>query len=222
VVLAPVGGHVGSFGGNNPVTIDGKPVDPGPGVNFSQGQVYQLKFTPDGEHYEFALSYHGANLIYVDGVPQAEGGLGVATDNVIFSPDSKHVAFFCHSSNPAAGSDIGLCVDGKFTRLSLPPIQHLTFTPDGNHLFWTARAPVQGAQQIEVLMDGRPVFGPFFSVTQSGAVIPDEGWQMQSDGTLLFLAQVDGAMKRISVTPSPNSSWATLFGGAPGLSTASK
>lgn len=216
IVTAPVGSHVGTWGSNNTVTLDGKQL--GPALGPGQGQVYQLQFTPDGQHNEFVLSAHGANNVYVDGVKQEEGNVANLPGTVIFSPDSKHVAFFCLSSNPAASSDIGLCADGKFTRLALPPIQHLTFTPDGNHLFWTARAPVQGQQQIEVIMDGRPVFGPFFSVTQSGAVIPDEGWQMQPDGTLLLVAQVDGAMKRISITPSSNSSWTSLFGGSMGLS----
>ena len=208
IVLAPVGNHVGTFGGSNNATVDGKPV--GPQVA-GQGQVYQLQFSPDGQHNEFVFSSHGASMVYVDGVKQDEGGVPSLPGTVVFSPDSEHIGFFCVSSNPAAASEIGLCVDGKYTRLSLPPIEHLTFTPDGNHLLWTARAPVQGQQQIEVVVDGRPAFGPFFSVTQSGAVIPNEGWQMQPDGTLLFVAQVDNAMKRISITPSPNTSWRALF-----------
>jgi hypothetical protein len=68
--------------------------------------------------------------------------------------------------------------------------------------------------------DGSPVFGPFFTVTQSGPVIEEEGWQMQPDGTLLVAADVDNAMKRVSVTPSPNTSLATLFGGTSGLQAA--
>ena len=45
IALAPVGGHVGSWGGSNNVTLDGKPL--GPQVA-GHGQVYQMQFTPDG------------------------------------------------------------------------------------------------------------------------------------------------------------------------------
>ncbi|MBV9183087.1 MAG: hypothetical protein JO356_17430 [Acidobacteria bacterium] len=214
IVIPPVGSHVGTYGGvRNPATLDGKPVDP---EGAAQGQVMQLTFSPDGQRYAFVLNTRGQGLVYVDGVRQTEGFL--AGRSVLFSPDSKHVAFFCWSSDPAAPNNPGICMDGKYAHLSLQGSQHLTFTPDSNHLLWTTTVSQPGAQQIEVFADGRPVYGPFYSVTQSGAVIPDEGWQMQTDGTLLFLAQIDNAMKRISLTPSPDTSAASLFGGTPGVS----
>lgn len=215
LALAPAGSHVGTFGGvNNPATFDGKPIDLGAGISPVGGQVMQMLFSPDGEHYAFNFNLRGQSLVYVDG--QAQTSAYLAGD-LVFSPDSKHIAYFCHSSSPSAGNDQGLCVDGKYTRLGpAGTYRHLTFTPDGNHLLWTQTS----GQELEVMADGSPVFGPFFTVTQSGPVIPEEGWQMQPDGTLLVVADVDNAMKRVSVTPSPNTGLATLFGGTSGLQAA--
>lgn len=212
LAVAPVGPHVGTFGGvNNPATLDGKPVDLGAGMSPVGGQVMQMLFSPDGQHYAFNFNLRGQSLVYVDG--QAQSSAYLAGD-LVFSSDSKHIAYFCHSSSPSAGNDQGLCLDGKYTRLGpAGTYRHLTFTPDGSHLLWTQTS----GQELEVIADGSPVFGPFFSVTQSGPVIPDEGWQMQPDGTLLVIADIDNAMKRVSVTPSPNTSLAMLFGGTSGL-----
>jgi hypothetical protein len=38
---------------------------------------------------------------------------------------------------------------------------------------------------------------------------------MDPNGTLVVLVQIDNSFKRVSITPSPETSTATLFGGAP-------
>lgn len=65
---------------------------------------------------------------------------------------------------------------------------------------------------MQILADGKPVFGPFFKMA-TGQLLPPEMWQTASDGGLLVLGEVDNAMKRISITPSPDTSIATLMAG---------
>jgi hypothetical protein len=62
----------------------------------------------------------------VDGAPQnaystvLQGLLtNQSTRSYIWSPDSKHIAYFCHPSNPAANDDIFLCLDGKGAHLEV-------------------------------------------------------------------------------------------------------
>jgi hypothetical protein len=101
----------------------------------------------------------------------------------------------------------------QFTRIGPPgTYSHLMFTPDGKHLLWTVPVYRVGGSHEEVICDGRPAFGPYFSVTHTGTGVADPAWEMQPDGTLLFVAQLDNAMKRISLTPSSDTSWTALFG----------
>ena len=73
----------------------------------------------------------------------------------MFSPDSKHIAYFCRSSNPAVGTDLYLCLDNKALLVG-GPVQgyNLVFTPDSNHLVWTMNRP-GGAWRA--FLDGKPV-----------------------------------------------------------------
>ena len=160
-----------------------------------------------------ATPRHGDAVITVDHL-----GLTFVTndgpvDNIqnhtyTWSPDSKHVAFFCRSGNPAAGSDQYVCMDGKAFHLgNLGSYANLTFSADSNHLFWTVRRPGYG---IRVFADGQPVFEG--DSTSPGGMIKGT-WEAGPGSSLLLLTQDQEGLKRVSITPAPGASIATMFGG---------
>jgi WD40 repeat protein len=222
-LFSPVKNHF-LLTGSGIVTLDGKVLRlPGLIPSGTLAEPGQLAFSPDGEHYAFRLQTRDGPLMYVDGVPQTAyrptGGGGMTNKNTrpyIFSPDSKHIAYFCRSANPAAAvEDMYLCLDNKAVRVApVGGFPTLTFSADSNHLFWVRD---MGLSNRRVYVDGKPVIEGF--LTSPGGV-GKESWQLGPDGNLLVLMQDDASLKRVSITPSPNTSIATLFGGAPGLAAA--
>jgi hypothetical protein len=104
-----------------------------------------------------------------------------------------------------------LCLDDKAVLLGRVGPYNLTFSPDSNHLFWSDTT-AQGA--FRLFVDGKPVLDGFPG-TQGG--FSKETWQIGPDGTLSLLMQDASGLKRVSITPSPDTSLATLFN-SPGLS----
>jgi hypothetical protein len=207
------------------VTLDGKILHLPRLVSQAIG-VDELGFSPDGEHYAFRMQEREGPAMVVDGVVQQTGyapaGSGFMSANnkpYVFSPDSKHIAYFCRSGNPAANpNDVYLCLDNKAVRLGPHDSVNLTFSADSNHLFWIRN---EGRAQYRVYVDGKPVAEGFLAVGSGvGGGVGKESWQLGPDGNLLVLMQDDTSLKRVSITPSSNTSIATLFGGAPGLAAA--
>ncbi len=216
-IFSPVGGHVATTGMGY-VTMDGQilkysTADP------RAGQAGTLSFSPDASHYAFALRDRNGPILYVDGVAQTayspinNGPLtNVNTRPYVWSADSKHIAYFCRSTNPAAGNDIYVCLDNKAVRLGPSGYYaNLIFSSDGNHLFWT-RNMNQG--MVRVFADGKAIIEGF-PLSTSG--FTKETWQPGTDNNLLVLLQDDSALKRVSIMPT-NTSTATLFGATAGLS----
>jgi WD40 repeat protein len=210
-LFSPVKNHF-LLTGSGVVTLDGKILHwpkQGPqaiGVN-------QLGFSPDGEHYAFRLQAREGPYTVIDGVVQQTGY--APAGRYVFSPDSKHIAYFCRSGNPAASpNDVYLCLDNKAVLLGPHDSVNLTFSADSNHLFWIRN---EGRAVYRVYVDGRPVTEGFLTTIPGPGGPEKESWQLGPDGNLLVLMQDDIALKRVSITPSPNTSIATLFGGAPGL-----
>jgi len=209
-VLSPVGGHL-LTAGYGQMALDGKilklPSDP------RTAQAYNLSFSPDGNHYAFVMRDRGALLLYLDGTlqnaysPVMPGPLGKGNASYIWSPDGKHIAYFCRSSSPGANDDMYLCLDGKGAHLgAMGDYGNLTFTSDGNHLLWMKKGP-QSA--FRAFADGQPVVEGF----QAGPFV-DETWQTTPDGGLALLMEDQTTMKRVTITPTASTSLATLFGGA--------
>jgi hypothetical protein len=211
-VFAPVGGHVATTGSGF-VTMDGH-ILKFPNVNPQSTQATALSFSPDASHWAFVLHDRAGSILYLDGVAQtAFGPINLGTmDNLntrpyIFSPDSKHVAYFCRSTNPAAGTDIFLCLDDKAVRLGANGYYaNLTFSGDSSHLFWSRNKPLG---EIRIFADGQPVQDGF---PISTAGFQKETWQIGADGNLLVLVEDGDSLKRISITPSPDTSLATVVG----------
>jgi hypothetical protein len=200
ILIGPTGNRVAAAGPAT-VILDGK------AMKFPGGQENSLKFSPDGSHFAFALNAQGALILVLDGVPQS--GHGMIEAPYAFSPNSKHIAYVCRPPNPTGNDDVGVCLDDKYVRTGAL-VENLTFTPDSNHIFWVRRLGVT----FRLFADGKPVLDGTSTAT---AGFRKETMQIDPSGALLILSQDATSLKRFSITPSPDSSIASLFGGAPGL-----
>jgi hypothetical protein len=206
--LSPVGRHVVTAGSGQ-LTLDGKIINL-PGINIRTTQISQLSWSPDGSHYAFVLGH-----VYVDGVPQNDyspvnnaASTGSAPRFYTWSPDGKHIAYFCRSSSPSASDDTYLCLDDKAVKLGGPPVvNNLIFSSDGNHLFW---ARGMGQNKIRVFADGKPVVEGILPMVGG---LSKQTWETGPDGTLSVILQDQSNTQRYTITPSPQTSIATLFGG---------
>jgi len=147
----------------------------------------------------------------LDGVLQPNSSLGNQFNNeprYVWSPDSKHIAHF-HEG----GGTRGVFLNGKVLPIAAAPGQGvytmLTFTPDSKHLIWARNQVVQGDQGFRVFIDGKPVYEGLYA-TSSFSLVPGS-WEMAPDGTLSFVTQDDDNLKRVRITPSPETSIETLL-----------
>jgi hypothetical protein len=114
----------------------------------------------------------------------------------VFSPDSKHIAYFGRQANGATG----VIVDGKFTALAVNYPMNLTFTSDSRHLIWMDR-PAGNAQVVYV--DGRPAA----QMDSSGTLHTLPGtWEPSGEGTLTLVGQAGDSLKRFQITPAADTS----------------
>jgi hypothetical protein len=214
VVLSPVGHDVITVS-TYVISRNGKLVSI-PVANPRVAHIYNLSYNPDGSHYAYILNANSVTSVVVDGVIKGSvflpGNAGAPLTDIahrpyIWSPDGKHVAFLCRSANPAASNDAYLCLDDKAVRAgSQGDYANLIFSGDGNHLFWTKKMS-QGLMRI--FADGKPVLEGF-----PASAIQKETWQSGPGGNLLVLLQDnDNSLKRFTITPSPESSVAAIFGG---------
>lgn len=81
------------------------------------------------------------------------------------------------------------------------------FTSDSNHLVWTS---TDARSNLKVFADGYLVAQGYLAT----AILVNEDWQANDDGSFSLLLQDGQSVKRLSISPSPNSSWTTPFGGA--------
>jgi Tol biopolymer transport system component len=174
------------------------------------GQPSLGHFSPDGSHYAFAVRGRGAITVYEDGVPQSAFNAIESNQSIYtFSPDGKHIAYFCSSSNPAAGNDRGVCVDGKYVPVGQGYVENLTFSSDSNHLFWAKRV----GRGFRMFADGKPVLDGGLPAPGGFA---GETWQSDGDNGMLVMLQDATGMKRASVKPSSQTSLASMLGNGSG------
>ena len=204
-IVSPTGDHVAVFGQHAPM-LDGKTLDLGP-PSTGLGQTTWFRFSPDGLHYSFQQNQR----MFVDGVPQLAYYFAGGTQAGLWSPDSKHLAFICAPSDPAAPpNQVGLCLDGRYIPLGQASFGNLTFSPDSNHIYFT-QSIAQGG--FRLYADGRPVLEGYPTGGGVGA-FGKETFEMHPDGTLVLVAQDNTGLKRFAITASPNTSVASLVGGA--------
>lgn len=215
LVIAPTGGRAGGIcglnGGEAPTMyLDGKMLRLPEGVR----NATDLRFSPDGRHYAYRASFQGGGQrLVVDGVVQMNSNLGTPgmarTAHYVFSPDSQHVAVDSWSPTDTGQFASGLFLDGKYIQgVANPGMKRLEFTADSKHIVWAQG--VQGRNGLRIFVDGKAVA----EADQAVPTTSTEGWwDMASDGSLSVLAQDDKNLKRITITPSDETSVSTLGGG---------
>ena len=211
-LISPTGNRVGALVQGEDYAqilyIDGKTVRPG-----LKG-ISQLRFTSDGTHYAYvALDSGNGTRLTIDGVAQPASNFG-ATSQAIYakytlSPDGKHVAHFGYPPQTTGDDEHGLFLDGKYTPINRGMnTNFLTFSPDSKHLAWFQAVP--STLQFRVVIDGKPVAQTEALSTLGINNDAIKWFEFQPDGTLFVLGQDENSLKRISITPSPESSLATM------------
>lgn len=184
--------------GNNFVAIvNGKSY---PVINASH-----LSLSPDGSRFAL-LTGHPYQSATVDGVAHAAMPVDPAWGNIGYqgtfqwSADSKHVAWLATTQ-----SSPGIAIDGKFVASTGGAPRFLKFTVDGRHLVWLVRSQPGHL----VFVDGVKVL----ELAWSGALEneADVYWSFNADGTVVLVAQDEGAMKRFTITPGSDTSVETVL-----------
>ncbi len=209
-LLCPVfgggGKHIGFIAGGKGETKQTLVID-GKGRMFTGREgspaagVEALSFSPDGSHYAFVCG----GALYLDGVEQP----GVTGGDYLFSPDSKHIALL--GASPAHPIQ-SLFIDGKLAAGNLVDgrLDRPMFTPDSQHLVWIGSRHAETSTDFEnslLFVDGKPsihFMGGPLDMTAGN-------WEMSADGVLTFVARTGDAIKRFRVTPSPDTSIATMI-----------
>jgi Tol biopolymer transport system component len=213
LVVAPVGGRAGGIcglnGGEAPTMyLDGKTLRMPEGVQ----SATDLRFSPDGQHYAYRATFQGGGQrLVLDNVVQMNTNLGTpstARFHYVFSPDSKHIAVDSAPPNPTGEFASGIFIDGKYTPVLANSSMHiLQFTTDSKHIAWAQGVPSRNSMRIYI--DGQAVAEPDTAIIPSSR---EAWWDMLPDGSLAVLAQDHNNLKRITITPSAESSLATLGG----------
>ena len=213
ITIAPSGDRAGTVcgltGGAPTVYLDGKTI---PLPNGAQG-ASDLRFSPDGRHYAYRVSFQGgAQRLVIDGAVQMNSNLGTPSmprAHYVFSPDGQHIAV---DSSPPTDTGVfasGLFLDGKYIPVvANPGMKRLEFTADSKHVVWAQG--VSGRDALRIFVDGKAVAEADTAISANSK----EGWwDMTPDGGLSVLTQDDNNLKRITITPSAETSVATLGGG---------
>jgi WD40 repeat protein len=201
IAIAPAGNRVGAIcgltGGAPTIFLDGKML-PIVGIGGSYPS-----FTPDGKHFVYVAAIRGGGArLVIDEIEQKASSLDIHQPvPYVISPDSEHIAA------PSGGN--GLFLDGKFIVTGrAPQISTMGFTPDNKHLFWAEGMP---GNVLAIYVDGKMVTETVPAVNSNFK--KQAWWDVSPDGRLSILGQDNNSLKRITITPSPETSVASLGGG---------
>jgi hypothetical protein len=87
-------------------------------------------------------------------------------------------------------------------------MKRLEFTADSKHIIWAQGAPSRDA--LRIFVDGKLVADADAAIAFTST---EAWWDMLPDGSLAVLAQDQNNLKRITITPSVETSLASLGGG---------
>ncbi len=212
MVVAPAGGRAGAIcsltGGPGTLYMDGKTLALPDGAQSGT----DLRFSPDGQHYAYRAYFQGgAQRLVVDGALQMNTNLGtpsIPRFHYVFSPDSQHIAVDSVPSTATSEYASGIFLDGKYTPVvANSGMKVLQFTADSKHVAWAQAVPSRDA--LRIFVDGKAVAEADTAVSPNSQ---EAWWEMAPDGSLSVLVQDANNLKRITITPSPETSLATLGG----------
>lgn len=182
----------------------------------------QFKFSPDGSRYAYQAALDPDGTI-VDGQKTGlacQTGTGTDVYEYVFSPDGKHLAFM--GMRPTDLKQ-GFWVDREFVTPGISS-RFCMFTADSQHVYWMVPEQVGGGKhQYIVYLDGKPVvrfdaYTPFDRVYnfpiigRLSTLLP--GWDLSPEGALSLIGPVGDEIKRFTITPTAETSLATMFADA--------
>ena len=202
------------------LSVDGKPVALPPGANISS-----FTFSPDGSHYAFFNPGGASPGIYLDGKLAFAVGPRPG-DNFAFSPDGKHLVIV--GFRPKDGQN-GIFLDGKLVYPTSND-RYRAFTPDSQHLYWLSFEPAKtppataydSTGDTVTYLDGQRV-AAVETVQATQLLHPNPpyptyvgqpGWEINTNGAVTLLGPVGDEVKRITITPSADTSIDTLLAAA--------
>jgi len=199
-----------------PTVMEWTIVVDGQATTHKGSQVSNLAFSRDGSRCAYVVGTGTAQNLVLDGVVDSSLDLmpfrvTATADSLpyVFSADGKHVACVGVPAGSREASKFGIFVDGKRVEAG-SQFMNLTFTPDGRHLFWMI--PDGLGRRSAIHVDGRRC-----AELDSASMIANFAttWEMGGDGVLTVLGQDGDKMKRLRITPSPETSLETLLASAP-------
>ncbi len=199
----------GLTGGGPTIFLDGKTLRL---PNGAQG-AGDLRFSPDGQHYAYNAGFHGgAQRLVLDGAVQMNSNTGTPSlprYHYVFSPDSQHIAVDSAPPTDTGQFASGIFIDGKYTPVvANSGMKQLEFTADSKHIIWAQGVPSRDA--LRIFVDGKAVAEADTAVSPNSK---EAWWDMAPDGSLSVLVQDEHNLKRITITPSPETSVASITGG---------
>jgi len=212
LTIAPVSGHAGTIcgltGSSPTLYMDGKTLRLPDGAQGAD----DLRFSPDGQHYAYNVTFQGgARRLALDGVVQMNSNIGTPSlprFHYVFSPDSQHIAADSAPPTDTGQFASGIFVDGKYTQVAANSgMKRLEFTANSKHIIWAQGAPSRDA--LRIFVDGKLVADADAAISANSK---EAWWDMAPDGSLSVLIQDEHNLKRITITPSPETSVASLAG----------
>ena len=213
LMIPATGGRAGTIcgqtGGAPTIYMDGRTLHLPDGAQGAD----DLRFSPDGQHYAYNVTFQGgARRLVVDGAVQMNSNIGTPSlprFHFVFSPDSQHIAADSAPPTDTGQFASGIYVDGKYTPVvANAGMRRLEFTADSKHIVWAQGVPSRDA--LRIFVDGKAVAEADTAISPNSR----EGWwDMQPNGSLSVLVQDQNNLKRITITPSAETSVAAMGGG---------
>jgi len=179
-------------------------------------------FSPDGSRSAWCVSRVSPNYLFVEGEEQ-----GFNNASFLFSPNSQHVAVV--GKHETTGK-WGLFVDKQLVHEQQRGAafrNYRAFTPDSRHLYWvTTLFQPPNQQKWQLHLDGQPVVEftrpqrteqiafaatTYFRGGDSNFEQMPFAWSMDANGVLTFLENTGATIKRFRVTPTKETSIATML-----------
>jgi hypothetical protein len=177
-------------------------------LTVAQG-IRRFTLSRDGSRHAYtaALDALSTRLI-IDG--EAVGTGFAQGDQVLFSPDSRHVAAV---ARPPDGRNQALYLDGHYISSDdLKLTSLLAFTPDARHLLTVAQesAPRGGVGNVQAYQLNGERVAQFSGrgLTWANPVEGRRAWEVQADGSIVLIGseptadRTYGPMKRVTVNPA--------------------
>lgn len=204
--FSPDGTHFAYAGttgqGKYALVVDGKAVP-------VKKAVIGFMFSPDGSRFAFmdsvpmqgspTLSLNGTDASVQYQQPFAPAGpTNNQPDIVVFSPDSKRVAYV-----GAVNQQSRIVIDDSTIPLDSQRVSRGTFTPNGKHFIWVGWQN----QKYTVYLDNKAVTSwPHIPELANYIDAAAGSWQMGTDGVLTYLVPSAQGIKRVRITPDPETS----------------